>query len=305
MNPLALDCPAPAKLNLFLHVTGRRPDGYHDLQSVFQLIDLADSLDFSVRDDAEVRQLDPLHGVPPDHDLTVRAARRLQNEARRRGLPVRGVDLRLVKRIPIGGGLGGGSSDAATTLIVLNRLWKIGLTRAELMAIGLELGADVPFFVFGANAWAEGVGEQLREIALPDRCFAVIYPGVQVPTATIFGAPELTRNTKPIKISDFSATLKHAGTLYGHNDLEPVAARHFPPVARALQWLARHGAARMSGSGACVFGVLPDAAAAHQVLTGLPAGWKGWVCRSRAQHPLRDWVNDGPGATAMSVAAPA
>ena len=226
----ALGLPAPAKLNLFLHVTGRRDDGYHTLQTVFQLIDLADWLDFERRDDgAVVREGDLLCAF--DDDLAVRAARALRMATGCK----RGATIRVSKRIPAGSGMGGGSSDAATTLLALNRLWNLGLTRAELARIALPLGADVPFFLHGSNAFAEGVGEQLETLALPAAWYAVIWPQVHVSTKEIFADPGLTRNTKPTKIADFSAAaglLPH--TLFGVNDLEPVARRQFPDIDQAL-----------------------------------------------------------------------
>ena len=300
--PGTLRCPAPAKLNLFLHVIGRRADGYHELQSAFQLIDLADTVILTPRSDGRIVRRDPLPDVPPEADLAVRAARLLETEARTRGRDVPGVDIGIAKAIPMGGGLGGGSSDAATILLALNRLWQLGLPRQRLMELGLTLGADVPFFVFGRNAFAEGVGERLVAIDLPECWYAVIHPGVHVPTAAIFGAPDLTRNTKAIKISDFSATLDRdaGGPWFGHNDLEAVAATRFAPVAQALQWMqgfvqlehqsGQLDRARMTGSGACVFGRFARAEAARRAVTGLPGGWSGWVCRSQARHPLVDWA---------------
>ncbi len=277
------NCPAPAKLNLFLHVTGRRADGYHLLQTVFQLIDRCDLLHFESRDDGVIRRSTEVEGVPEASDLTVRAARLLQAAvtARRSGPPP-GADIAIEKHLPLGGGVGGGSSDAATTLIALNHLWQGGLSRAELMALGLQLGADVPFFVFGRNAFAEGVGEALQAVATPERWMVVIEPGVAVPTAAIFGAAELTRSTKPVKISDFSA----AAEGFGRNDLQVVAAKLFPPVADALLWLASHGDARMTGSGACVFCAFDDERQADEVLKAVPGRWKAWKARTLAQHPL-------------------
>lgn len=293
MNPL-LDCPAPAKLNLFLHVVGRRPDGYHRLQTVFQLIDLDDRLDFHPRADGAIRRVNEVPGVPADADLTVRAARLLQS---RTGTPF-GADIVLHKRLPQGGGLGGGSSDAATTLIALNRLWRTGLSRPALQTLGLELGADVPFFIFGRNAFAEGVGEDLTAVALPPAHFALIHPGVAVPTARIFGDAQLTRNTLPIKMEDFCAAAQRPGfggapALFGRNDLESVALSHFPEVAAAKAWLARFGEARMTGSGACVFCVFATEEAARAALRGMPDAWSGWVCESLPQHPLTAWCEPG------------
>jgi 4-diphosphocytidyl-2-C-methyl-D-erythritol kinase len=277
------NCPAPAKLNLFLHVTGRRDDGYHLLQTVFQLIDRSDVLHFQTREDGIIWRANEVEGVPENEDLAINAARMLHATLCAKYNKVfPGAEITVEKRLPMGGGLGGGSSDAATTLIALNHLWQGGLTRAELMSLGLYLGADVPFFVFGWNAFAEGIGEALVPVTTPDRWMVVIEPGVAVPTAAIFRAPELTRNTKPVKISDFSA----APEGFGKNDLQVVAAKLFPPVADALEWLRAHGDARMTGSGACVFCAFDDERRADEVLKAVPGRWKAWKARTLAQHPL-------------------
>lgn len=281
------DCPAPAKLNLFLHVTGRRPDGYHLLQTVFQLIDYSDLLHFEVRADGAIRRTTDVVGVTEESDLIVRAAKLLQATARQKSSqPIPGANIAIEKRLPMGGGLGGGSSDAATTLMVLNHLWQTGLTRAELMALSLQLGADVPFFLFGQNAFAEGVGETLMPVATPERWFVVIEPGVSVPTAAIFGASELTRDTKPVKMSDFSG----AAIGFGKNDLQVVAAKLFPPIAAAIEWLQPYGKARMTGSGACVFCSFAQERQADEVLEKVrhhgPAGWKAWKAKAMERHPL-------------------
>jgi 4-diphosphocytidyl-2-C-methyl-D-erythritol kinase len=274
-------CLAPAKLNLFLHVVGRRPDGYHLLQTAFQLLDYGDLLDFHLRDDGEIRRITDLPGVPEEADLVVRAARLLQAT-----LPpgrVRGADIAVTKRLPMGGGLGGGSSDAATTLLALNHLWEAGKSREELMALGLSLGADVPFFLFGRNAFAEGVGERLTPIDGLDCWFVVIEPGVAVPTPEIFRAPDLTRNSNPVTMPDFSETPQNG---FGKNDLQAVAARLFPEVAAAIAWLAEYGKARMTGSGACVFMPCDSEAQADRVLSKVPERWKAWKARGIRQHPL-------------------
>jgi 4-diphosphocytidyl-2-C-methyl-D-erythritol kinase len=277
------NCPAPAKLNLFLHVTGRRPDGYHLLQTVFQLIDYGDLLHFTVRDDGVIRRCTDVAGVAEESDLIVRAAKLLQSATHQKlERKIIGADIAIDKRLPMGGGLGGGSSDAATTLIALNHLWQTGLTRRELMALGLQLGADVPFFLFGRNAFAEGIGEALAPVATPDRWYVVIEPGVSVPTASIFGATELTRDTKPVKISDFSA----APVEFGKNDLQVVAAKLFPPVADAIQWLAPYGNARMTGSGACVFCSFEHEHQADEALNKASGRWKAWKAKAIAEHPL-------------------
>ncbi|MGN6388438.1 MAG: 4-(cytidine 5'-diphospho)-2-C-methyl-D-erythritol kinase [Burkholderiaceae bacterium] len=280
-------CPAPAKLNLFLHVVGRRPDGYHLLQSMFQLIDRADLLDFRLRDDGAIRRVTDVPGVPEDADLVVRAARLLQAEA---GRPLSGVDIALVKRLPLGGGLGGGSSDAATTLIALNRLWDLGFDRARLAALGLRLGADVPFFLFGSNAFVEGIGEAMTPVETPDCWFVVVEPGLAVPTAAIFGAPELTRDTKPVRITDFSGSAAGFKTGFGRNDLQDVAVSRFEAIAQALEWLKRYGDARMTGSGACVFCPFGREAEADAALAALPPRWKGWKARALQRHPLAHWL---------------
>ena len=267
--------PAPAKLNLFLHVVGRRDDGYHLLQTLFRLVDHGDALRFAPRADGDVRLATPLPGVPPDSDLTVRAARLLQAETGCR----QGVEIAVDKRLPMGGGLGGGSSDAATVLLALNHLWQLGLPRARLQQIGLTLGADVPVFVGGRNAFAEGVGEALQPLDLAPAWYVVLEPPVAVPTAAIFGAPELKRDTLPIAAADWAPGV-------GGNDLQAVAVVRFPAVAEHLRWLAGYGDARMSGSGACVFAEFGTAQAAQAVLDELPATMVGWVAAGLERHPL-------------------
>ncbi len=267
--------PAPAKLNLFLHVVGRRADGYHLLQTVFQFLDYADTLRFEVTGDSRIRRATDLPGVPEDADLTVRAARLLQQAA---GIS-RGAIIYLEKRIPAGGGLGGGSSDAATTLLALNELWGAGLARARLAELALRLGADVPVFVHGHAAWAEGVGEVLTPVDLPEPWYVVLAPPVQVATASVFQDPRLTGHTPAITIRDFFAGR-------GHNDLEAVVRRAYPPVDRALAWLSQYGRARMTGSGACVFLEVADQAAGMAVLSQAPAPLTGFVARGMNRHPL-------------------
>ena len=279
-------CPAPAKLNLFLHVIGRRADHYHLLQSVFQLIDLADNLHFSVRTDGLIHRLNDVPQVPAESDLIIRAARLLQSAAMTKGMQVAGADIGIEKNIPIGGGLGGGSSDAATTLIALNHLWQTGFTRSELMLLGLQLGADVPFFLLGENAFVEGIGEQLTAMHTPDAWFLVIHPGVSVPTPVIFGSADLTRDTKAVKITDFSTGIFG----FGHNDLQAVAAKSFPEIAESLTWLSKFGNARMTGSGACVFATYSTKDQAEHVLNQVPAGWRAWKVRALNKHPLAQWL---------------
>jgi len=267
--------PAPAKLNLFLHVVGRRSDGYHLLQTVFRLIDCCDRLRYSPRPSPNVSLAQPLPGVEEGDELCVRAARLLQRETGCR----RGVEISIRKCIPMGGGLGGGSSDAATTLIALNRLWNLGLSRQRLAKLGIALGTDVPFFLCGENAFGEGVGEQLEPVILPRAWYVLLVPPVAVPTREIFAAPELTRNTKSIKISSFSAG-------FGQNDLEPVVCRRYPAVATHLAWLRAFGDARMSGSGACVFAEFPTEVQACTVVSELPPEMRGFAARGLERHPL-------------------
>jgi 4-diphosphocytidyl-2-C-methyl-D-erythritol kinase len=284
------DCPAPAKLNLFLHVVGRRPDGFHLLQSVFQLIDRSDTLHFDLRSDERIVRTTDVPGVPEEQDLIVRALRALQAEyERRHGRLPPGIDVAVEKRLPMGGGLGGGSSDAATALMAANHLWQAGLTDAELIALGLPLGADIPFFLFGETAFAEGVGEALQAVPGPECWYVVIEPGVSVPTVAIFTAPDLTRNTKAITISDFSRRHVESNDLigFGKNDLQDVAARLFPPVAEAIEWLGGYGAARMTGSGSCVFCAFSTEQEAEQVLKQVPARWKAWKAKALQRHPMK------------------
>jgi 4-diphosphocytidyl-2-C-methyl-D-erythritol kinase len=306
----ALALPAPAKLNLFLHVLGRRADGFHDLQSVFALIDLADWIDIERSDDGRLHRLGDLTGTPED-DLALRAATLLRERTR----VTYGAEIRVTKRIPAGAGLGGGSSDAATTLIALNRIWSTGLDRDQLAELALELGADVPFFVRGFNAFAEGRGERLSPLLLRPAHYALIWPQVHVSTREIFLDPGLTRNTKATKMSDFSAvsdpepqknpagskvvaepdlepiTGVAAGSLvrFGANDLEAVARRRFPVIANVLEHLARFGPARMTGSGSSAFAVVTDEAVGRAALAGLPQEWRGWLVRGLTEHPLAAW----------------
>lgn len=288
MNSLK-NCPAPAKLNLFLHVTGRRPDGYHLLQTVFQIIDRSDTLDFELRADHEIRRVNEVPGVPEDSDLVIRAARMLAGEVQKRtGAQPQGVNITLHKVLPMGGGVGGGSSDAATTFMALNKLWKVGLSKQELMDLALPLGADVPFFIFGETAWAEGVGEALRPVDAPECWYVVIEPGVQVPTLTIFTSEHLTRNTPVVNMSDFSSYHANRKDLrqFGKNDLQQVATRLFPQVSDAVEWLDAYGDARMTGSGACVFCAVRSEEQADAVLARVPAAWAGWKAKALKRHPI-------------------
>ena len=275
--------PAPAKLNLFLHVTGRRADGYHTLQTLFQFLDLADRLRFDITRNGQVTRATPLPGVPEDADLSVRAARLLQQAS---GCPL-GAQIHLDKRLPLGGGLGGGSSDAATTLLALNHLWDTHLTLAELAALGLSLGADVPVFVHGRAAWAEGVGEQLTPVDLPQPWYVVLAPGVAVSTAAVFQSPQLTRSTAAITIRDF-----HAGR--GRNDLEPVVCGMVPEVDNALKWLSNFGHAHMTGSGACVFLAVHSATRGREILAQCPETLaRGYVAQGLNAHPIHQQYGDG------------
>jgi 4-diphosphocytidyl-2-C-methyl-D-erythritol kinase len=267
--------PAPAKINLFLHVVGRRADGYHLLQTVFRFLDYGDELRFAPRDDGAIVPAAPLPGVPADADLTVRAARLLREHA---GIAA-GVTIALTKRLPLGGGLGGGSSDAATTLVALNRLWNCGLPTEELQRLGLALGADVPVFVHGHACFAEGVGERFTDVALPLAWYLVTVPEVAVPTAEIFGAPELRRDTPALRPADWRPGM-------GGNDLEPVARRLYPEVGRHLDWLRARGPARMSGSGACCFAEFAAESAARTALAALPSGMRGFVAKGLDSHPI-------------------
>jgi len=273
--------PAPAKLNRFLHVLGRRADGYHLLESLFVLVGYGDYLSLAARGDGEIRLLHPLPGVPMERDLCWRAAKRLQEQTGCR----QGADIGLTKRLPQGGGLGGGSSDAATVLMGLNRLWGAKLKRAELAALGLALGADVPFFVGGENALVTGIGEGLRPMTLPRAWYLVLEPGVAVPTAEIFAAPDLTRSGQSSKIAVFSEA-------YGKNDLQAVATRRYPQIASCLDWLSAFGEARMTGSGACVFAAFDTAAEAERAWSMKPPAWRGFVAPGLERHPLFDWAAD-------------
>jgi len=274
---LSADWPAPAKLNLFMHILGRRADGYHEIQTVYQLIDLADRLSFGLRNDGEIRRLEGPASVPAETDLAVRAARELQAAA----AILVGADIRLDKRIPIQGGLGGGSSDAATTLVALNEIWKLDWSVERLAQLGCGLGADLPLFIHGQSAWAEGVGERLTPLSLPPRHFAIVFPGLGISTAAVFQATELTRNSPKMTIRGFL----QAG---GRNDCAPVATGRYPEVARALAWLARRGEARVTGTGSCVFAGFADRVQAEAALADLPDGWSGFVASGLARSPLQE-----------------
>jgi 4-diphosphocytidyl-2-C-methyl-D-erythritol kinase len=270
--------PAPAKLNLFLHVVGRRPDGYHDLQTVFQLVDLTDTVRVRVRSDGRVERAGGWSGTAPEDDLALRAARLLKAET---GCP-HGADIHVDKRIPVGGGLGGGSSDAATVLLVLDRLWGLRLGQDRLADLGRRLGADVPVFVRGRSAWAEGTGDRLSAIPLPQRWFVILDPGVQVSTGSIFQASELTRNSPPTTIPRF---LAGEGT---RNDLEPVVRARHPRVRAALDWLAARAPGRLSGSGGCVFASFDARAPAEALAGSVPVEYPALVARGTDRSALHD-----------------
>jgi 4-diphosphocytidyl-2-C-methyl-D-erythritol kinase len=269
---------APAKLNLMLRVLGRRSDGYHWLQTVFRFIDYGDELRFRVRDDGVIARVNDVPGVPAADDLCVRAAQALQQAS---GSTL-GADILLDKRLPLGGGLGGGSSDAATTLLALNTLWNARLPRAQLIDLAIKLGADVPVFVFGENALAEGIGEQLQALSLPPAWYVVLCPPVMVSTAMVFRHPQLKRDSQKVTIQGFTdATVEGAV-----NDLQALVVGQYPEVARHLDWLSHYGRALMTGSGACVFAAFEAESAARQVLAKLPADMRGFVARGLQRHPL-------------------
>jgi 4-diphosphocytidyl-2-C-methyl-D-erythritol kinase len=300
LDPMSLtrlyDLPAPAKLNLFLHVIGRRDDGYHRIESAFTLIDWTDTLHFELRRDGKLLRRDLGRALPAD-DLCLRAARALQAAS---GSAL-GAEISIVKRIPAEAGLGGGSSDAATVLLALNRLWGCGFSRERLLSLALRLGADVPFFVFGRNALAQGIGEALLPLELPPACYAVVKPAQGLSTAVIFSDARLVRDTPSVMIEGLlgSAAVQglhqgaRKGSGFGRNDLQAVAAAHCPEVAQALNWLAdRFGASRMTGSGSAVFASIgAGGSTLATTLAGLPAGWAGRLCRSLPEHPLRAFAD--------------
>ncbi|NYT80561.1 4-(cytidine 5'-diphospho)-2-C-methyl-D-erythritol kinase [Alcaligenaceae bacterium] len=304
------DVPAPAKINLFLHVTGRRPDGYHLLETAFRFIDLCDVLSFDLRRDGAIeREGEHLPGLAAEDDLVVRAARALQ---RATGASL-GAQIRYEKIIPSGGGLGGGSSDAATTLIALNRLWNTGLDRRQLMQLALPLGADVPVFIYGQAAFATGIGETFQPLSLPERAYLVVQPPQSVPTGEVFSSPNLTRDSESVRITVFTdwqkenaptCTASGCTGYFGRNDLEPVVFASYPRVAAAHEWLAGLGLnARMSGSGACLFVefvTFEQAAMQHRKIIGKIASRENddaavaknaWVCHGLPDHPLRYWIS--------------
>lgn len=276
--------PAPAKLNLFLHITGQRADGYHNLQTVFQLLDWGDTVHCRIRDDGAIRRRDGHSDVAEADDLVVRAAHLLKTAT---GSPD-GVDLRVDKQIPVGGGMGGGSSDAASTLVALNRLWNCGLSLVELAGLGLGLGADVPVFIHGRSAFAEGVGEQLVPIELPERNYVIVDPGVSVSTSALFQAAELTRDSPPLTIAGLICGAKT------ENAFEPVVRMRYAAVDRALDWLSAFGDARLTGTGSVVF-VAADADKAIEIAGNCPPGMRAWIARGINVSPLLAQHGDGSG----------
>ncbi len=274
--------PAPAKLNLFLHITGKREDGYHLLQSVFQFLDYGDEITIECREDGQLRRLNELPGVPPEQDLVIRAAQLLKQHS---DTPL-GANIKVDKRIPMGGGLGGGSSDAATILVALNHIWQLNFPTEELATLGLQLGADVPVFVHGHAAWAEGVGEILEPVELPEPWYLVIIPPVEVSTAEIFSDPQLTRDCRAIKIRDFLAG-------EGGNVCQPVAASHYPEIAQALTWLGQFAEAKMTGTGSCIFAAFDNEVQANEVYRQLPETWRGFVAKGSNRSALHRTLEQG------------
>ncbi len=272
---------APAKINLFLHITGQLANGYHTLQSAFQLLDFYDTISLLPTSNSKVKRLTDVKGVPEQQDLTVRAALALQQATG----STQGVEIEIKKQIPMGAGLGGGSSDAATILLALNQLWSLNLTRKSLMEIGVKLGADVPFFIYGQNAWAEGIGEILSPLSLPTQYYVVLTPQINVSTAKIFANSRLTKDTKPLKIADFS---DGRNAKLFRNDLEKVVCEEFTAVANSLKWLSQYGEARMSGSGASVFVAVDSYKKAVAILSQKPIDIDGFIAKSLSKHPLYD-----------------
>ena len=286
MKPSRSVWPAPAKLNLFLHILGRRPDGYHELQTCFQFVDLCDEISIETRADGLIRRAVEIPGLPAEADLCIRAAKALQSAS---GATL-GADISLTKKIPVGGGLGGGSSDAATCLIALNHLWGVHWPREKLAAIGLKLGADVPVFVHGRVAWAEGVGERLTPLYPPlapsEANYLILKPNVFVSTAAVFQDPELTRNSAPITIHGFLAS-------GGRNDCLGVVRRRYPEVAHALDWLSVFGSARLTGTGACVFLACENKDLAQEILRKVPPEFEGFLARGLNDSPLLEGLRPG------------
>ena len=274
---MTLSLAAPAKINLFLHILGRRQDGYHEIQTFFQLLDYGDQLSFSVRRDGQLTLTPAMANIADNDNLVIRAAKKLQVATKTR----LGADIQLDKRLPLGGGLGGGSSNAATTLVALNHLWKTGLTATALANLGVQLGADVPVFVHGCSAWAEGIGERLQAIAMPERWYLVIKPNCSVSTGQIFSHPQLTRNTAPITVASF---LEKGGI----NDCQTMVVQIYPEIAEAISWLGRHAHAQLTGTGACIFAALPSRYAADELLRKVPTHWRSFIAKGINRSPVVD-----------------
>ena len=293
----ALTLPSPAKLNLFLHITGRRSDGYHELQTAFQLLDFGDTVEIDTRSDNKIVLLESLEGVPDEDNIVVRAAKLLQKQESGKNR-VLGANIKINKQIPMGGGLGGGSSNAASTLLGLNYLWKMGLSNDQLAEIGLNLGADVPVFIYGQNSFGEGIGERLQTLVLPKYWFTVIKPPVSVPTAEIFLHSQLTRDTVTIRIA---AVFEHLQTpdlaKELRNDCEDIVRREYPEISEALDWLNGLGTARLTGTGACIFARFASLAEAEAVLAEMPASYTGFIAqgtdRSTA-HQALEMITERP-----------
>ena len=282
---------APAKINLFLHITGQRADGYHLLQTVFRLIDLFDTINLKPTTDGIIKRVNDVPNVPAEQDLCIRAAKLLQQHTQCH----LGVEIMVEKHIPMGGGLGGGSSDAATVLLALNRLWQLNLPRNELMSLGLKLGADVPFFIFGKNAWAEGVGEELEAIDLHEAYYVIANPNIHVSTKQIFANKQLTKNAIPKTMSDFSRAVKNTACKLSAeftNNLEKIVCSEYPAVLGCLNWLSQFGDARMSGSGASVFLEVSDEKTATTICNLIPKNIEGFVVKGLSQHPLIDFASE-------------
>ncbi len=275
--------PAPAKINLFLHINGRREDGYHKLQTLFQFLDFCDELRFKVRNDRIIRRCSDLKGVEESEDLIIKAAKQLQEIS---GID-QGADIFIDKKLPMGGGIGGGSSDAATTLVALNKLWGLDLETTDLTKIGLKLGADIPFFLHGHTAWAEGIGENLTDFETKMPWYLLVHPGVHISTAKIFLNSQLTRDTTPIKMHTFIAG-------DGKNDCEFVVRSEYPEVEQVFKWFGENSQARLTGTGACVFCPYPDKAAAQEVAQLLPKQWLGYIVKGLNRSPLLDRLAKEP-----------
>ncbi|MGO3055985.1 4-(cytidine 5'-diphospho)-2-C-methyl-D-erythritol kinase [Halomonas sp. AOP43-A1-21] len=276
----SLTLPAPAKLNRMLHIVGRRDDGYHELQTLFQIIDVCDQLTLTLREDSEVSLTTPVNGVVHEDNLIVRAARLLQRSSG----TSQGVNLTIEKQLPMGGGLGGGSSNAATVLLGLNKLWQLGLTREALAKLGLQLGADVPVFIHGHSAWAEGIGEKLTQVTIDTPWFVIIHPQVSVSTPLIFQDPELTRDSRPITM----ARALQGGVPEWRNDCEAIVRKRYPPIAEALDWLAQYAPSRLTGTGACLFAAFESEKAAQTIAELAGQRWPTWVARGLNTSPLQD-----------------